>query len=716
MSSFDIQHFFSRYAGIVCSLLAGLAILPVPLLGEFHLESAMLASTAGCFWAGWIARSQFKRNKLTQVYQGIYLFGLPLFVYAIINNCFSLDGVLFWIFLPIPSVLFGYSIGRFFHKLPVPKPRLFSVLILLVVAFGTLVVEFFGLPQVYFFNHVWGYWPGPVYDETVLFTSSLLYYRFITFGWILLLWFLPSVLKNRLSKWAVIAAVGVLIFSYLWLPQNGIISPRYYIQQQLGGEKQTEHFTLYYAEQHYTDDEIERVALEHEFYFSEIVADLSLAPSAYDRKIESYLYAHPWQKKDLVGAKFTSYVPVWLEQDQLHIAKPQVEATLKHELVHVLAKQFGNRILNASWSIGLVEGLATALAPKRAEQSTLDQIVVSESPLPTTDEMKQFFAPLGFYGGRSTVNYTTSGSFVDFLLKNYSVDHFKESYRRGDISSGYSKPMEELVEEWHIHLDTVAIDSLDQQIAARLFSMPSLFEQECPRLHTNFEKAWDQYLFFRAEGDTTHALEHLDIAVSYRPDNLRLKSEWAYEQLRGDNIEKVVTVTDINEPDINLQLLYADALALAGSMDQARNHVEKAAALAAFSGTALFEGAIALRLHQEQWQKYRSVTYDSEDVSEQEFATLFYRTKMRALQRALEQEKWERLSAYGSLLTEDPVELKYFDEYIELVHQLVFLEKWQLAETWIRQLESRELRPRYRQRLDEEKAWLNFCKNPNIEQ
>src|SRR5699024_4663507 len=128
----------------------------------------------------------------------------------------------------------------------------------------------------------------------------------------------------------------------------------------------------------YTKAKVGFIAAKQEFYYHQIVKRLQLSRRDNANKIQTYLYGNAWQKKKLVGAKFTSYVPVWLHQDQLHIAKEQVPRSLKHELVHVLAKQFGNKLIHASWSIGLVEGLAVALAKKQSRVATIDQIVRAE--------------------------------------------------------------------------------------------------------------------------------------------------------------------------------------------------------------------------------------------------------------------------------------------------------------------------------------------------
>lgn len=274
---------------------------------------------------------------------------------------------------------------------------------------------------------------------------------------------------------------------------------------------------------------------------------MQLSKPASSQKIESYLYGHPWQKKKLVGAKFTSYVPVWLRQDQLHIARQQLAGSLKHELVHVMAKEFGNTLLNASWSIGLIEGLAVALSPDASPNSTIDQIVVSEKPYPTAAEMEQALSLLGFYGGRSSVNYTTAGSFVSFLLENYPVQKFKAAYRTGDVAGAFDIPIDKLVENWHRNLDTVTADSLDEETARRLFSLPSLFEKQCPHVLSELAFNLDRYLFFRAEKDTAQYLGHLEQAAELRPENMGLKTEWSFRNLEGGFADKVVQKASLQD-------------------------------------------------------------------------------------------------------------------------------------------------------------------------
>ncbi len=708
---------FQKYYHWLFPLIPGLAALAIPLLRDFHLESALLAAFTGCLWSGWKAAQAGKdvsaNSDLKQalnILGWLYLFGLPLFIYTVLSGCFSIHGLGFWILYPVPSVFFGYALGRLFRILNIPVTRWITTLLLLLIAFGGLLIEFYSFPQVYFFNHVWGGWPGPIYDETVQITGSLIYFRIITLFWILLLWFIPDFRSDKKARWLIIFSVIALVFSYTRLPEAGIISPGSYIQEQLGGTKQTRHFNIYFANDYYSPDEINRIALEHEFYIDQITQQLQLSKPDSNEKIESYLYAHPWQKKELVGAKFTSYVPVWLEQDQLHIAKQQLKGSLKHEMVHVLAKQFGNKLLNASWSIGLIEGLAVAIAPDESRVSTIDQLVASEKPLPDAEEMKHALSPLGFYGGRSTVNYTTSGSFVKYLLDNYPVTNMKQAYRSGRISEAYQASFDALVQDWHDHLETVRIDSVDQRMASRLFSIPSLFEKDCPHILTDFSARWDQYHYHMAEGDTSRAVESLDEAFRLKSNNLFIKSEWAFMNLKVGNTVKVREKASSKDSLADLQLLYADAFMLSGDHTEAGKYLNKGAELIKADPDSASQIALETRMDSLQWKYYRDLAYGNKLFEEGVFQELLYRTKVRTMEQAIEQELRTKLKSYSQIMYELPADTRYFDAYLTMVHVLGYLQEWNLSEKWLNKLSAMDTRQRYSERLQQERRWIAYLK------
>lgn len=287
---------------------------------------------------------------------------------------------------------------------------------------------------------------------------------------------------------------------------------------------------MYYDPKFYSEDEIQYWAQRHEFHFDQIVEQLQIDWPT-NRKIESYLYNHAWHKKELVGAKFTSYVPVWLEKDQLHIAKEHLEGVLKHELVHVIAKQFGNDLMNASWSIGLIEGVAEAIARDASDVSTLDQIIAAEQPLPTADQMRSALSIFGFYGSASAISYTTTGSFVSYLLDNYPIDQFKAAYPTSDFESSYSVPFDTLVARWKNQLPLNEVDSVDQQVSQFVFSQQSLFQVSCPRKTHPVLRGLDRYQFHEANQEPLKSLEVINELHKNYSELIAIRQLWARKQL-----------------------------------------------------------------------------------------------------------------------------------------------------------------------------------------
>lgn len=696
----------------ILPVLIGLALLPIPLLRDLHFESAMLAGTIGCFWAGMRTASSATEQDFfnsLRILGLIYLAGIPLFIYSLITGCLTIDGLGFWIFIPFPSVFFGAAIGRLVREFKLPFSKFITVLVLLFCAVGIWMIEFFSFPQVYFYNHVWGVWPGPIYDEAVSLTGSFFYFRWLTFLWIVLLWMLPNWSQSRQTKLITGLALVCLMFSYLNLDEAGIISPTKTIQERLGGHAQTEHFQLFYDADLYTDEEIAYWSARHEFFFQKITETLEIDwPEG--RKIESYLYAHAWQKKNITGAKFTSYVPIWLEQDQLHIAKQQLHGVLQHELVHVISKQFGNRLFNGSWSIGLIEGLAEGIAKEASPRSTLHQIVAAETPWPSAEEMKSAFSFSGFYGSAGAISYTTTGSFVEYLLDNYPVHSFKDAYRTNDFSDTYSQSLDSLVAGWHQTLEDTEIDSTDRQVSEFIFAQRSLFEKECPHALTKELRLWDEYQLALASEDSSAAFKTLDELYSLDPNNSLVKNDWVRFQLHQQNYATASNAFTPNDSLLSLQVLRADAIFLSRGFEKADSLLNVIRPKIEASSAPNFKYSLEMRGNSAQWQSHVQRRFQFVLPDSITFRQLNLPNKMLSLDKAIQQKKADRVFLYASLLQDHIPNNDWFDVYERTINYLAFHGKTELAQNWIDLALSANLRARYQQRLEESQKWLTFLK------
>lgn len=688
----------------------GALLLFVPLLRDFHFESAMLAGIIGCFWAG-IRSSKTKTDSdffsALKILGFLYLSGFPLFVYALSSGCLTFDGFAFWLLIPFPSVLLGSAVGRLIRKFKFPFPRTLTFIVLLFCALGVWVIEFFSFPQVYFYNHVWGIWPGPIYDETVQLTGAFIYFRLLTFFWIILLWILPGWSRNTQTKFITALALLSLLFSYLNLDEAGIISPRESIQRQLGGQHQTEHFDLYFDPQFYNTQEIKYWAERHEFYFHQIIEELNVKLPE-ERKIESYLYAHAWQKKSITGAKFTSYVPIWLEQDQLHIAKQQLERVLKHELVHVVTKQFGNRLFNGSWSIGLIEGLAEAIAGDASSESTLHQIVAGEKPLPAAEEITTSLSFWGFYSNAGAISYTTTGSFIKYLLDYYPITDLKKAYRTSDFADSYSTSMDTLVEGWHQTLRNTPLDSVDQQVSEFIFAQQSLFEKPCPHSVTRELRLWDRYQFNLVSRDTLAAHRTLNLLYNEYPNNELVKRSWMRSQLLQQNYKLAASAITPKDTLLTLQVLQADALFLDENYQQANRLLSQLAPRIESSQAPNLRFTLDLRSDHLQWSYHVKRRYQGVFVDSSSFAQLNLPNQMLSLNKALLENQHEWIRLYALLLSSHNPNPHWFDIYESTIDKLAYMGEFDLAKTWLQLASDADLRLRYQQRLDSQRHWLQY--------
>ena len=686
----------------------GCLLLPIPLLGDFHFESAMFTGIIGCFWGG-IASSKLILKKdstvILRILRASFLFGLPMFLFSLFQGCFTWHGLGFWLMIPIPSILFGVTIGRLYRKLMAPLPATLTFITLLFIAFGVLLIEFLTLPQVYFFNHVWGIWPGPIYDETVTVGWNMILFRAITFAWILFLWFLPDWKRSVRNKLILIASVLILFPSYLLLPESGIITPRSTLQNQLTSFR-TDHFEIYYAETFFSEQEIEYWALKHEFNFTQIINQLDVDWPE-NRKIESYLYGNAWEKKALVGAKFTSYVPIWLEQDQLHIAKEHLDAVLKHELVHVISKQFGNRLFNGSWSIGLIEGLAEGIAKDASPESTLDQIMAADPPYPSTEQMDAALSFNGFYSSAGAISYTTAGSFVKFLLDNYPVSNFKDAYATNDFETAYSIPFDHLVSEWQQSLPEIDIDSVDQQNSEFIFSQRSIFQKSCPHVVTPIMNLWDQIRLHETNKAFKLAKPLVDDVYQLAGSNQIIKQTWLQYQLRFGEFNLVIENVSHIDSVPQFLLMKADAFAFQSRWNEAYEVREEAWQLLPHPSPGNFKYSFELRADTINWKAFAAARY-KDIVPPPGDLTINLPNQLLLIQKAVELNDWELISGYSSGISDSIDHQDWFDIYILLIDRLIFLKDFEGAQKWINSVSELELRPRYIERLQEQQEWLGF--------
>ena len=421
---------------------------------------------------------------------------LPLVVIAVnaffVKNCSFPQGIVLFFLVAVLGVVFTHAVSLL-CIVAFPRWRKSSLMIAWIAVLAQIPYVGFTGPQIFAFNPILGFFPGLTYDETLDVTGRLLVYRLGTLALgLLILLVAASVHRRRTNSelqssrsmsimrrgTMIVLAAGV-VFLFFFSDRIGLSSSESSIQQALGGRIETEHFIVFYPDTLFKGPRLEQVIQLHEFYFSQVSRALWVKPG---RKIRSYIYATPMQKGRLIGAANTDIAKPWLWQ--LHINAGDVDASLRHELVHVMAADFGFPLLRIGVNSGLIEGLAIAVERFEYEESVhkLAAMVFATGAAP---DMQSLFSLSGFMKAPAGVSYTLAGSFCRYLIDRYGLRRFKLLYKTGEYAILYDKPLPLLLQEWRRSLDRFHFSDGDIEKANYLFRRQSIFGKECARVIAN---------------------------------------------------------------------------------------------------------------------------------------------------------------------------------------------------------------------------------------
>ncbi len=421
---------------------------------------------------------------------------IPLIVIAVnalfVKNCSFPQGIILFFLVTVLGVVFAHALSLF-CVVVFPRWKKTSFVFTWIAVLAQ--VPYVGLtgPQIFAFNPILGFFPGLTYDETLDVTGRLLVYRAGTFalGLLLLLaaaslerWrnnnglqlFRSTSLSGRIMMVTLAAAVALLFF---FSDRIGLSSSESSIQQSLGGRAETEHFIVFYPDTLFKGARLEQVVQLHEFYYAQVARALWIQPG---KKIQSYIYATSAQKGRLIGAANTDIAKPWLWQ--LHINAGDIDVSLRHELVHVMAADFGFPLLRIGVNSGLIEGLATAVERVEYEEP-VHRLAAMVFATGAAADMQSLFSLSGFMKAPAGVSYTLAGSFCRYLIDRYGMRRFKLLYRTGEFSILYGKPLPFLLQEWRRSLDRFRFSTGDVEKANYLFKRQSIFGKECARVIAN---------------------------------------------------------------------------------------------------------------------------------------------------------------------------------------------------------------------------------------
>lgn len=540
-----------------------IALWPWPVVGLLHAESAAIVAGAGCLMAatwGWTGRMAVRQ--VAHAHLAALLVPAALLTLSMLwrPNCGYLQGLgLFLLFAP-PSVLFGIGVGATIQSTGSRWPRMTGALAVVVAAGLGVLLDLRFHPQLFTYSHVFGGVVGPIYDEELAIRPGLFAAKAQTLLWAATLLGFAAWRRGGGAS-AMRAGVGALLalgISYLAAGPLGIVQTPRGIEAVLSERLDLGPVVLH-LDPETSPPERRRLAEESLYRYESLAAALDVTLL---EPIDIYLYPDPDVKAALIGSRTTSVVPVWLRTPQIHMLAEEVTRSLGHEMVHVLARDFGMPIVGASPAIGLVEGLAVALEPPDGAPAPAALVNASraraDEALDPARDVVATMSPTGFWTARSGIAYTVNGAFVRWLLDRDGLGPFKMAYRTGRFDQAYGADLATLAAEWSAQLRRQPVDPEAVAVAEWLFSRPSLFEKRCPHHVPPAVRRARDGLEARERGDVSAAADLYGRAVDLDPYRLGA--------VRGEISARLAGGGSVERRDVDRARRIADSLRTAESL------------------------------------------------------------------------------------------------------------------------------------------------------
>lgn len=535
------------FAPAAVYLVVGVGLWPVPVVGMLHAEGSAVIAALSFFVAGVSAVGAFARGESVRAVSRRHL-ALLVVPWALLTatvlwrpNCGYWLGLgLFAVLVP-PSTLLGIAVARVAWAFGLWRQRLVVVgvggLLALVPTLVTLKLH----PQLFVYNVIYGGVLGPVYDAELALRPGLLAHRVLTLVWTA--WGVSLAGWMRGEGKAPLALTSVIAIGYVFSTPLGITQSQNGIEAVLFVRHVTPRAVLHSAPEAVPTARLIALGTEIEYRLDRLEDALGVAPEA---PVDVYLYPDADTKAALIGSRETSVVPVWLGSPQVHLLDERADGDLGHELVHVVAREFGQAITHATLKIGLVEGLAVALEPPDGLPSPTQQTAVALTLAPEagglTDPaaaVRAAMNPWAFWTGRAGVAYSTTGAFVSWLLDAHGPEPLRAVYGGADWREAYGQPLGPLAEAWAADLADVERSPEAEVFTAWRFGQPSLFEVRCP----HHVPDWRRYT---READA--AWEAGDIARVQRFDRLAVDAAPEDPLTRGLLATRAERVPMLTEP------------------------------------------------------------------------------------------------------------------------------------------------------------------------
>jgi hypothetical protein len=414
-----------------------------------------------------------------------------------VKNCAYGKGVVYFLLLPGITSIFSVSLALVIGTLSKNAKTRFVMAVLGILTHVVFVT--YTQSQLFAYNFILGFFPGITYDETSTDIYSLVVYREFTLIGSVMLIALFSILigkydahKSLLININVIKKNskrdrilwGAFLFSALTLSTGHILRDKMGfefsagdIQDGLGRRSESEHFIIHYHPKDFTAREMRIIKAESEFHFQRVSGYLK-TKNLDSKKITVYIYPNGNWKQRYIGTNNTNIAKPW--KQEIHLTKGTFKSTFRHELVHILASDFGLPIIYASARMALNEGLAVA-TDWDAGLFSPHQFAAALMRENALENVEGLYSLTGFAKQSNTYAYLVSGSFCRYLIERFGIERFQQVFKTGNFVVFFGETLESLVKDWKAYLNTIDVSEISSETVKALFFQQSIFFKTCPR-------------------------------------------------------------------------------------------------------------------------------------------------------------------------------------------------------------------------------------------
>ena len=422
-----------------------------------------------------------------------------------VRNCNLQAGLAFFALLPVCTGAYAAGSGAVVASFVRGRGGRVAALALPFLSVAWALWRLYRDPAVFAFDPLAGYFPGPIYDEALRPPLRLVWYRLANATWLAAAitttdWLCrgsteaqgqpaSDSLKPRL-------ALVVLLFagSLAWYEARGVLgfhTRRADLAKILPRETRSEHFVLRSDRATESDADIALAMQDLEFRYFQLQKLLGVEPRL---PVRVYRFPSASVKKDAVGAATTLFARPW--SSEIFVQADHFPAQrLRHELAHVFASAFGDRLFGVSlawhfhgpipWptlSSGLVEGVAEAADFDNPDgRATTHEEAAAMLALGLAPDLRRSLGS-GFTFESGPRAYTIVGSFCRYLLETYGAEKLRALYRSaGDFESVYGRDLQSLESDWRAFLARLPVDPNSRADAEETFRRPAIFQKVCAR-------------------------------------------------------------------------------------------------------------------------------------------------------------------------------------------------------------------------------------------